>query len=289
MNCFTQQTESLPQALRAKYDALNALLAQWPRVAVAYSGGVDSTLLLAAALEAGCEVLALTVGAPVWPRQDLQEAAAYAASRGVRHTVLEVDVFAVPQFAENPPNRCYHCKKAIFSTLLTEAAAQGFPVLVEGSNLDDAADYRPGLAAITELGVQSPLKQAGFTKEDIRTLARALAVPVWAKPAYGCLATRVPYGNAITPELLARIDAAEAVLHTYGFAQVRVRCHGGIARIEVLAHQLADLLQVREQLLAHSAFQAFDYVTVDLHGYRLGSLNAVLAPETLQAHTGAKR
>lgn len=264
-----------------KYATLLARLAAWPHLALAYSGGVDSTFLLAAARAAGCDVLALTACTEALPRRELQLAEAYTRACGILHTVLEIDAFAVPQFGQNMPDRCYHCKKALFLAMLAKARLAGYPVLAEGSNADDTLDYRPGLAAVAELHVASPLKDAGLCKAEIRALSHRLGLPTWDKPSYACLASRVPYGEAITPGLLTRIDAAEQVLHHCGFPQGRVRCHGSVARIEVPAAQLQAALQARAALVSGAKGAGFTYVSLDLEGYRMGSLNEVLPPEML--------
>ena len=268
--------------LHEKNAALQAQLKSYGRVAIAYSGGVDSTFLLAAARKAGVQVLALTACTDALPRTELAEAEAYTQKNGVAHTVLQLDAFAVPQFAQNAPDRCYHCKKALFTAMLSAAKAAGFDTLIEGSNADDTLDYRPGLAAVAELGVPSPLKAAQLTKAEIRTLSQEMGLPTWSKPSYACLASRVPYGNEITPALLRQIDAAEQALHSNGFAQGRVRCHGNVARIEVPAAELSAAFAVRSALLAGVKAAGFAYVALDLEGYRMGSLNETLPPHVIQ-------
>lgn len=271
--------------LQQKYIQLQEILAGFNSLAVAYSGGVDSTFLLAAAQEACPRVLAITACTDALPRRELAEAAAFAQTRGVPHTVLELDAFAVPQFAQNAPDRCYHCKKALFTQMLAAARAAGIATLCEGSNADDVLDYRPGLAAVAELGVPSPLKAAGLTKADIRALSRQLGLPTAEKPSYACLATRVPYHTPLTPALLKQIDSAEQVLHTLGFAAGRVRCHGDVARIELPPAQLADAMRPETRVALAQGMRAagFAYAALDLEGYRTGSLNETL-PE---AHTDA--
>lgn len=277
------------KTLHEKYAALQADLAARKKLAVAYSGGVDSTFLLAAA-RAACEsVLAITACTDALPRRELTEAEAYTTEQGIAHTVLQLDAFAVPQFAANAPDRCYHCKKSLFTAMRTAAAQQGFADLCEGSNADDAKDYRPGLAAIAELKVASPLKAAGLTKADIRALSRELGLPTWQKPSYACLATRVPYDTPLSPELLHKIGAAEQVLHTCGFTAGRVRCHGNVARIELPPEQLDAALapELRARLSEGVKAAGFAYVALDLDGYRTGSLNETLPPETLAQSTAA--
>lgn len=277
----------LPRALQKKYTKLREILSAHEALAVAYSGGVDSTLLLAVAQAVCPRVLAVTACTDALPRRELAEAVAFAQMRGVAHTVLELDAFAVPQFAQNAPDRCYHCKKALFTHMLAAARAQGFSVLCEGSNADDVRDYRPGLAAVAELGVPGPLKAAGLTKEEIRALSQALGLPTAQKPAYACLATRVPYHTPLTPALLHTIDAAEQVLHTLGFVGGRVRCHGDVARIELPPSLLARAMEPTKRRALADGMRAagFAYAALDLDGYRTGSLNETL-PE---AHRSARQ
>ena len=265
--------------LHEKKAALTAQLAAYDRVAVAYSGGVDSTFLLASARAAGAQVLALTACTDALPRRELAEAELYTRAQGIAHTVLQLDAFAVPQFGENTPDRCYHCKKALFRAMLSAAKAAGFDTLIEGSNADDTLDYRPGLLAVAELGVPSPLKAAQLTKADIRTLSKEMGLPTWSKPSYACLASRVPYGSEITPAILSQIDRAEQVLHTAGFLQGRVRYHGNVARIEVPCADLPAAFAARTLLIQGVKAAGFAYVALDLEGYRMGSLNELLPPE----------
>ncbi|MEG2931614.1 MAG: ATP-dependent sacrificial sulfur transferase LarE [Ruthenibacterium sp.] len=271
----------MEQTLQKKYDCLRRALAAQRALAVAYSGGVDSTFLLAAAAEVCARVLAVTACTDALPRRELAEASAYAAACGIAHTVVELDAFAVPQFAQNAPDRCYHCKKALFIRMAAAARDAGFPVLCEGSNADDSADYRPGLAAIAELGIPSPLKDAGLTKQEIRALSQQMHLPTWQKPSYACLATRVPYGTPLTHALLCKIDRAEQVLHGLGFAAGRVRCHGDAARIELPPESLAAAFapEVRAALSAGVHAAGFAYVALDLDGYRVGSFNETLPRE----------
>ena len=263
--------------MEQKYQALLDSLRARGALAVAYSAGVDSTFLLAAAREAlGENVLALTAVTAAIPRRELAEATDFTAARGIRHKLVEVDALAVPAFRENAPDRCYHCKKHIFTQLWAVARAAGMNHLAEGSNLDDDLDYRPGHRAILELGVASPLREAGLTKAEIRALSERMALATAAKPSFACLASRVPYGEEITAEKLRRIDLAEQLLLQRGFTQFRVRSHGDLARIEVPAAEQEKLFAMRREL--HDALRAlgFSYVTADLYGFRSGSLNETL-------------
>ena len=256
-----------------KYGALKASLAGLGRAAVAFSAGVDSALLLRAAHDAlGENALAVTARHRAFPQREFDAARDLCAALGVRLLAVEFDELAVPGFAENPPDRCYLCKKALFGAILSAAAAEGFPLVCEGSNLDDEGDYRPGMRALAELGVKSPLREAGMNKAEIRALAKALGLPVWDKPAYACLATRIPYGETVTPEKLARIEAAENVLADLGFRQRRVRLHGGLARIELEQEQIPRLADpaLRRQIDEALRALGFRHVTLDLGGYRTG-------------------
>jgi len=246
---------------------------------VAYSGGVDSTLVAAVAgQELGERVLAVTVDSELYPQWQAEDASRVAAHIGVRREVIHTDELGVEGFAENPPNRCYYCKLELFGHLLQIAKREGFAAVLDGANADDPHDHRPGLRAADELGVVSPLREAGITKEMVRNLSRRLDLPTAEKPAFACLASRFPYGLHITRERLAMVRQAEEVLRSLGLTQYRVRHHDTIARIEVPADAIARLAapQVREQLVAELKRIGYTYVTLDLEGFRSGSMNAVL-------------
>ena len=265
--------------LHEKKEKLESLLRQYGRTAVAFSAGVDSTFLLRTAHDVlGDHVIALTGRTVSSAKRELREAEAFCALLGVRHIVVDVDQMRVPGFADNPPDRCYHCKKALFTAFLDAAKQEGYDCLVEGTNADDTHDYRPGMRALRELNVHSPLLESGLTKQDIRLLSREADLPTWDKPSFACLATRIPYGEAITPEKLAVIDASEQFLSDCGFRQFRVRMHGKLARIEV---DPADVPRITEPLLAQTIRAklldlGFDYVTLDLGGYESGSMNRTI-------------
>lgn len=262
--------------LHKKQEALIAYLRSLGRVAVAFSGGVDSTYLLYAAREAlGDQVIAITGEVDSFPKRERQEAADLCRQLGVKQIPVRVDQLAVAAFKANTPERCYHCKKALFTAFL-EAAGEA--CLVEGSNLDDMGDYRPGMKAVEELGVLSPLREAGLTKAEIRDLSREAQLPTWDKPSFACLATRIPCGEEITREKLAVIEQAEQFLFDRGFKQFRVRFHGPIARIEIDRDQFQKLLDpaVADQVSRHFKDLGFRYVTLDLGGYQTGSTNQSL-------------
>lgn len=244
--------------------------------AIAFSGGVDSTLLLSVAGEVlRGRVLAVTVAAPFMPARETAEASAAASRIGVRHVVVDVDMDGIEGFAENPPDRCYHCKRHLLAKIAEVARREGFPCVMEASNADDSGDYRPGMRAIDELGIMSPLLEAGLTKPEIRELLRGRGIEGWDKPSMACLASRVPYGDTITEEKLRRIDQAEEFLRSLGFAQCRVRHHERLARIEVEREMIGRLLDpdLREKAVGRLRALGFAWVAVDLEGYRTGSLN----------------
>jgi uncharacterized protein len=248
------------------------------RVAVGFSGGVDSTFLVAVArLALGKKALAVTLDTPLLARAELREARALARRIGVRHRVARLNVLANPNIAGNPPDRCYWCKKIDFTRILEIARAAGIACVCDGTNADDRQDYRPGRRALAEVGAQSPLQRLGFTKADIRAASRQLGLPTAEKPAMACLASRFPYGQQITQRGLTTVERAEQALRALGFQQVRVRLHGDVGRIELAPAELARALKQREKILRQLKAAGLRYVALDLEGYRLGSLNEVLA------------
>ncbi|MBP5288659.1 MAG: ATP-dependent sacrificial sulfur transferase LarE [Clostridia bacterium] len=267
--------------IREKYQNLLTGLKARSKVAVAFSAGVDSTLLLHAACEAlGTEnVLAITGKLAAFPDREGREAEDFCRERGIRHITVTLNQFTVPGFEDNPLDRCYRCKKALFTAFLATAKEAGFSLLIEGTNGDDPKGYRPGIRALAELGVQSPLKEAALTKDEIRSLSRELGLPTAAKPSLPCLATRFPYGERITPEKIRMADEGERLLLSLGFRDVRVRCHEKTARIEVDRDEISRLAspEIRETVTKALRELGFQYVTLDLNGFRSGSWDEGLA------------
>ena len=270
-------TQQRSESAEPKLARLRAQLREMGSAAVAFSSGVDSTFLLRVAHEElGDRVVAVTVRSHTFPKRELEEAVAFCRAEGVRHEIIDSDELSIPGFAENPPDRCYHCKKAIFGKIIELAQANGLTAVLEGSNIDDDGDYRPGRRAIRELGVRSPLHDAGLTKVEIRELSKKMGLPTADKPSFACLASRFPYGEEITVDRLARVERAERFLLDLGFGQVRVRSHGDLARIELCAADIPKAIAQRKKIHDSLKSFGFGYVALDLQGYRTGSLNEVL-------------
>lgn len=242
---------------------LEAFFAAHPKAALGFSGGVDSAYLLYAARQCGADVRAYFVKSAFQPAFELRDARRLASEVGAALTVLEADVLALPAVASNPPDRCYHCKRALFGLLCRRAAQDGYPLVLDGTNASDDADDRPGMRALRQLGVRSPLREAGLTKDEIRRRSRAAGLFTWDKPAYACLATRVPTGEALTADVLARVENAENELFSLGFSDFRVRVFGGAARLQLRAEELPRAVQCRAALRRRLA-PYFETVLLDL-------------------------
>ena len=269
----------ISKTLLDKEENLREAVRDLGSAAVAFSSGVDSTYLLHVASEVlPSRAVAFTAAPRSMPPAELESAVRFCKSRGIRHEIVRFDEFSVPGFAENPPDRCYHCKKALFGRFSDLARELGLAAVLEGSNTDDSGDYRPGRRAIRELGVLSPLADAGLSKAEIRELSRRAGLPTWRKPSAACLASRFPYGERITPEALERVGKAESLLASIVGEDVplRVRCHGTVARIETARSAFPAILERAEEISSALKSLGFAYTSLDLLGYRTGSLNAVL-------------
>jgi len=265
-----------------KLDKLKGIINQSDGAVIAFSGGVDSTLLARVAHdELGSKALAVTVQSETYPSFQTEEAKKIAKTIGIRHRTAESNELDVPEFSRNAPDRCYHCKIELFTLLKQIAVEEDLPSVFEGSNADDTSDYRPGLKAIKELGIISPLMMAGLTKKEIRELSRSMELPTWDKPSFACLASRFPYWNSITANKLVMVDSAEIFLRETGFKQFRVRHHDTIARIELSIEDFTKITEktVREKVTNKFKEIGYTYVTLDLEGYRTGSMNETLSKE----------
>ncbi|MFB9275464.1 ATP-dependent sacrificial sulfur transferase LarE [Cohnella cellulosilytica] len=249
-------------------------------VLVAFSGGVDSTFLLKRAKqELGSGATAVTAASETFPTREFDAAVKLAAEIGVEHLLTEISELDNQSFVANNPDRCYHCKKGLYAHLKRIAQEQKLPYVLDGTNVDDLGDYRPGLAAKTEEGVRSPLLEAGMTKDDIRTLSKALGLTTWNKPSFACLSSRIPYGTPIERRKIDQLDQAEQFLLDLGFYQVRVRHHEEIARLELLPQDMGKAVMHHEAISEKLQQLGFRYVTLDLKGYRTGSMNEALSRE----------
>lgn len=263
--------------IRNKEAALTERIKAAGKMAVAFSGGVDSTYLAYKAHEVlGDNAIAVTIRSQVLIEEDFRWTVDFCRDNGIKQVVVDCDVFDSEQFENNPPDRCYYCKKMDFNAIQKAAEEYGITIVADGSNVDDTGDYRPGMRAMAELGIVSPLKEAGLTKNDIRQLSKEAGLPTWDKPAAACLASRFAYGEKITTEGLIRVANAEKFIKDLGFRGIRVRVHGNLARIEVAPEDKGRFLLNADEVTSKLKELGFSYVTMDLKGYRTGSMNEVL-------------
>lgn len=264
-------------SLENKFLKLKEYLKSLDSVAIAFSSGVDSTFLLKVAKDVlGDKIIAVTAKSCSFPKRELVEAQEFCKKENITHIVVESEELEIEGFKHNPPNRCYLCKKELFEKIISIAQKHNIKNIAEGSNTDDNGDYRPGMQAIKELGIKSPLRYAELSKEEIRILSKKLGLPTWEKQSFACLSSRFVYGEEITEEKLKMVDKAEQLLIDEGFHQVRVRIHGNIARIEVFPEEFNKIFEKREKIVQEFKKYGFTYVTMDLIGYRTGSMNETL-------------
>ncbi|WP_044895267.1 ATP-dependent sacrificial sulfur transferase LarE [Bacillus alveayuensis] len=269
------------ESLHKKNEKLGIILKEMGRCMIAFSGGVDSAFLLARALQVlGDNVLAVTASSETFPQREFDEAVALAKKLKAPHLTINIKEFENENFIKNDKNRCYFCRTGLYERLVKLAHEKGYPYIVDGTNASDVGDYRPGMKALKEKGVRSPLKEAGLTKDDIRKLSKEMNLPTWNKPSFACLSSRIPYGTRITKEAINQLDLAENyLLKEIGLYQVRVRHHGQMARIEVDSDDFMKVVERREEINNKLKQLGFHYVTLDLQGYRTGSMNEVLHKE----------
>ena len=271
-------------SLETKYDHLRNIVSQAGSAIIAFSGGVDSTFLLKVCVDKlGEKALAITARSETFPERELKEAKTLAELIGALHLIIDTEELSAPGFASNPPHRCFLCKSELFSKLTQIAKEHGIPWVFDGSNADDVGDFRPGRKAARQLGVRSPLEEAGLGKEEIRTLSKMLNLPTWDKPAFACLSSRFPYHTEITESALRQVEDAEDFLWNLGMREFRVRHHDTIARIELGEKELSLFLETGRwnEIVLHLKSLGYKYVTLDLEGYRTGSMNEILSKDQL--------
>ena len=265
--------------IQEKYENLKEYLRELGSVAVAFSSGVDSTFLLKVAHEVlGDKVIAITASSNLFPRRELKEASTFCKNENIRQVIFGVEELDIEGFRNNPVNRCYLCKHSLFSKIKDIAAKNGISYVAEGSNMDDLGDYRPGLKAIAELEIKSPLRHVELYKQEIRELSKQLGLPTWKKPSFACLASRFVYGELISEEKLKMVDNAEELLRSKGFEQFRVRIHDKMARIEISPSDFEKIIkiEIREEIVQKFKEYGFKYISLDLQGYRTGSMNETI-------------
>jgi pyridinium-3,5-biscarboxylic acid mononucleotide sulfurtransferase len=273
--------------MKDKYQLLIDILGKYRSAVIAFSGGVDSTYLARIAMDVyGEKLLLITASSSTYPFYELEEAESLAQLLGIKHRVIISEELDIPGYTENPPDRCYYCKSELFRKIRYIAENEGYDIVFDGSNADDLKDFRPGMKAKKEMGVSSPLAEAGFTKNDIRADSSRLGLPTAHKQSYACLASRFPYGEKITKQKLDRVGSAEYELRNMGFTQFRIRSHENIARLEFIEPEMQKAWQLRLEISDICKKAGFNYVTIDLSGYRTGSMNETL-PDSVISRYGS--
>ena len=259
------------------YEMLIKILKEKKKICIAFSGGVDSTFLLKAAKEAlDKNILAITIVSSMNPKREIKESVEFCKEIGVKHILIDADEYSIPEFVANDKERCYFCKKEIFTKIKEKAKNEGFDIVADGSNIDDDSDYRPGMKALKELGIVSPLKEANLSKNEIRKICKEINLIVWNKPSMACLASRIPYGTAISRDKLEKVELAEEILLNKGFKQFRVRYYDNLAKIEVLKKDINKIIAISDEIIGSFKKIVFNYIALDLEGFRSGSMNEVL-------------